>query len=279
MSLSVRTQLFACAVLAVCVAPAGMASPSVTTPDPTPANSAPADIGTFSSRLVVLEDGEDDPVARAYAAGMRMRVPDSSDAGMREMLNNAVFGSMMAYSKFDFTDGEFAGTWEFVPPSQGGLPTRAWRDIDASIDGYAAERIGYCKDTRESCTAWFEAGRDRSPSPRLSAGGRAFTEWTNRVMEEPCRLQADHRPDTTQLQVAMARSGIEKANLLLVVLLNPCGEVRNLSIETSSGSRDVDRVAARWARGARFVSTLQQLGSLGRHGTLAKIPFSLSLDP
>ena len=98
-------------------------------------------------------------------------------------------------------------------------------------------------------------------------------------MEEPCRLQADHRPGTSPLGAAIARSGIENTELIMMLLLNPCGEVRDVSIVTSSGVRDVDYVAARWARGARFVSTLQQLGSLGRHGTLAKIPFSLSLDP
>lgn len=95
-------------------------------------------------------------------------------------------------------------------------------------------------------------------------------------MEEPCRLQTDHRPSTSPLDAAIARSGIEKTELVMLVLLNPCGEVRDVSIETTSGNRDVDYVATRWARGARFVSALQKLGTLGRRGTLSRVPFSFS---
>jgi TonB family protein len=262
-------------MLAVCVAPVGAASPSTTATVPESEKAAPADIGAFSSRLVVVEDGEDDPVARAYEAATRMRAPDSSDAGIREMLDNAVIASTMAYSKFDFANGEFAGTWEFIPPPEGARPTRAWRDIDASsIDGYAAERIGYCKDTREACTAWFDAGRNRSPQPTHSAGSEAHAQWTNRVMEEPCRPGADERPGTSELHRAIRRSELEKATVLLSLLLNACGEARSVSIETSSGSRDVDREAIKWARRARFTSTMQSIGTLGRRGMQGKLPFT-----
>lgn len=276
MSPTIRAQLFACAVLAVCVAPVGAASPSTTATVPESEKAAPADIGAFSSRLVAVEeDAENDPVARAYEAAMRMRAPDSSDAGMRQMLDNAVIVSMMAYSKFDFANGEFAGTWEFIPPPEGTRPTRAWHDIDASsIDGYAAERIGYCKDTREACTAWFDAGRNRSAQPPHSAGSEAHAQWTNRVMEEPCQPGADERPGTSELHRAIRRSELEKATVLLSLLLNPCGEARRVSIETSSGSRDIDRAAIEWARRARFTSTLQSIGTLGRRGTWGKLPFT-----
>lgn len=274
-----RAQLFACAVLAACVAPVGAASPPTASPAPESEKAIPGGIGTFSSRLVVLED---DLVARAYEAGLRMALADDStaEADVSAALAHAATSMFLPYVNPRIEAGDFAGNWEFIQAKEGGLPKRAWRDIDASsIDGYAAERIGYCKDTREACMVWFEDGRNRSPQPRRSDGGRAYTEWSNRVMEEPCRLQADHRPGTSPLGAAIARSGIEKTELIMMLLLNPCGEVRDVSIVTSSGVRDVDYVAARWARGARFVSTLQKLGSLGRRGTVARIPFSLSNDP
>lgn len=279
MSLSLRAKLFACAVLAVCVAPVGAASPPTASPVPESEKAAVAGIGTFSSRLVVVED---DLVARAYEAGLRMKFADNptAEADVSAALAHASTSMFLPYLNPRFEAGEFAGTWEFIQAKEGGLPKRAWRDIGASsIEGYAAERIGYCRDTREACTAWFEAGRHRSPRPHRSESGRAYTQWSNRVLEEPCRLQADHRPGTSPLGAAIARSGIEKTELMMLVLLNPCGDVRDLSIETSSGNRDVDRAAARWARGARFVSTLQKLGSLGRRGTVGRIPFSLGNDP
>lgn len=270
-----RAQWFACAVLAVCVAPVGAASPPAS-PAPQSEKAVPGGIGTFSSRLVVLED---DLVARAYEAGLRMALADDStaEADVSAALAHAATSMFLPYLNARFEAGEFTGTWEFIQAREGGLPKRAWRNIDASsIDGYAAERIGYCKDTREACMAWFEDGRNRSPQPRRSDGGRAYTEWSNRVMEEPCRLQADHRPGTSPLGAAIARSGIEKTELIMMLLLNPCGEVRDVSIVTSSGVRDVDYVAARWARGARFVSVLQDLGTLGRRGALSLLPFSFS---
>ena len=271
-----RAQWFACAMLAVCVAPVGAASPPPASPAPESEKAAADGIGTFSSRLVVVEaDAENDPVARAYEAGMRMRLPDSSEAGIRGMLGSPIIASMMAHSEIDFADGEFAGTWEFIPPPEGAWPTRAWRGIDrSSVDGYAAERIAYCKDSREACAAWFEAGRNRSPQPPHSAGSKAYAQWTKRVIEEPCQPGADHRPGTSRLQRAIMQSGMEKATVVLSLLLNPCGEPRKVSIATSSGSRDIDRAAIEWARRARFASTLQSIGTLGRRGALGKLPFT-----
>lgn len=272
--------LGACAMLAVCAAAARAASPPPPSPPLPPAPPAiHAGTGTFSSRLSPLKD---DVIARAYEAGLRMRFANrpTADADLQAALAAAATAPWLAYPNADFEDGEFAGTWTFIRAQDDGLPTRAWRDIDRSgVDGYAAERIGYCRDSREACAAWFDAGRDRAPPPWSSAGRRAYAEWTNRVMEEPCRPEADHRPSLASLETRMARSGIEKANVSLLLLLNPCGEVRDLSVEASSGNRDIDRAAVQWARGARFPSVLQSLGSLGRRGTLGRLPFSFSVDP
>ena len=252
----------------------GVASPPPPPPEPAPEFSG---IGTFESRLAPTVKG--DFIARAYEAGLRARLAEASGSNIKVKGSIAADGhGPLAHPEADLADGEFAGRWEFEAPD-GGLPTRAWRNIDHSVEaGYAAERIGYCKGSRKACNAWFETGRYRSRAPRYSAGRRAYAEWTNRVMEEPCSPGAEYRPSMVPLQTTMSRSGLEKADVALLVLLNPCGDVREASFITSSRNRDVDRAAIQWARGARFVSELQKLGTLGRRGTLGRLPFSFSTE-
>lgn len=272
--------LAACAMLAAWAASAGAASsPPPLPPAPPSPPATYTGTGAFVSRLSLAND---DFVARTYEAGLRARFADSptADADVRAALDNAAAASSLAYPHMTWDDGEFAGSWTFVQAPEGGPPTRAWRDIDRSgADGYAAERIGYCRDSREACEAWFKTARDRAPRPRPGTSHRAYAEWTNRVIEEPCQPGADHRPSLAPLQARMARSGIEKAQVSLLMLLNPCGEVRDLSVEASSSNRDIDRAAIQWALSARFPSVIQSLGSLGRRGTLGRLPFSFTLDP
>ncbi len=247
---------------------------------PAPPQPAPEFTGTgsFQSRLVMLTD--DVFLARAYEGGIRQRYAESGtpEADVRLALDSAIAGTP-PYLQADFGDGEFEGAWEFIATPDKWPPTRAWRDIDRSGgDGYASERVGYCRGNRSDCNKWFEAGRHHSRSPRFGAGDRAEAEWANRVMEEPCRQGPEFKPTFDALQSAISNSGLAQADVQLTALLNPCGDVRDAWISMSSRNRQIDRAAVQWARGARFTSVLERLGTLGRRGTLGRLPFTFSAE-
>jgi len=263
-----------CAVLAMRFPHAVAAEPPPPPPPPPVPGPQFPGTGSFQSRLVMLTD--DGLLTRAYEAGIRQRYADSGtlEADVRLALDSAIAGTP-PYLHTDVGDGEFEGAWEFVATPGSWPPARAWRDIDRSgADGYAAERVGYCRGSRSDCGKWFEAGRHHSRSPRFGSGDRAETEWANRVMEEPCRRGPEFKPAYDTLQGAISSSGLAEAEVHLTALLNPCGDVRDVWVAKSSRNRDIDRAAIAWARGARFTSVLERLGTLGRRGTLGRLPFT-----
>ncbi len=256
---------------------------------PTPPKTLPMSIGRFESRLTMVED---DLIVRAYTQSLRAQLAaeartstapsrDAPDADVESRVRGVLAAPLIGdrflqYAYGTIAEGEFEGKWWFISGDRG-LPTRAWRDIDRSgAHGYAAERIGYCRDTREACDLWFEDARHRSRQPPSSAGWRAETEWYNRVQQEPCRPGPDRQPNLAPLQHAMGASGLETAEVVLQLLLNPCGEVRDAGILASSRNRDVDRAALRWVRGARFSETAAREGR-GR-GVIGRLPFRFSLE-
>jgi TonB family protein len=156
----------------------------------------------------------------------------------------------------------YSGGWQFEP-SQDGAITRAWLDNEISNkNGYRAERIGYCKDERTICEAWFEAGRHRSPRPSERAGKLAYEQWRNRVLEESCVPGVDYRPSKVPLELAAKHSRVKNAYLILELTLNACGDVRDATVHVSSGKKELDENAVRWARRARYVN-LYELAGIG----------------
>lgn len=231
--------------------------------------------GSFSSRLVIAED---DLIASIYKKSLLERYAGISGAEQEadRTYESAKAGRTLPYASAQIAQGEFAGRWEFLAP-KGGLPTQAWREIDrSSATGYDAERIGYCLGKERACVAWFEAGRHRSRSPDQRAGKVAAVEWRNRVMEEPCKAKPEYRPPQTRMQSAIANSGMAAAEVILILLTNPCGDVRQVSIAKSSGRRSIDHAALEWASNARFPETSKLLG--GR-GSLGRMPFTFVAAP
>lgn len=237
------------------------------------------DSGRFSARLVQVEDDpvRNDAIVRAYTQALRERHGDSREgrARVRERLDwLRGHPDQIAHEDVTIASGEFAGHWSFASP-EGGLPTRAWRDIDRSGEhGYEAERIGYCIDEPAACVDWFERGRDRAPEPRTEAGERAERQWAARVMQEPCVVRPAFRPSTVSLQTAVSRAGLADAVVMLQLLHNGCGEVRQIRFVQSSGDRGVDRAVVAWTR--RLIAPPTD-GWTG--GYYSRLPFRLiSLD-
>lgn len=93
-------------------------------------------------------------------------------------------------------------------------------------------------------------------------------------MQEPCRQGPDVTPNMAPLQRAIRESGLSQASLVVIVLLNPCGEVRDASFQKSSRNRAIDRAAIRWVRAARYSTKAKSLGNgIGGYGLL---PFDFS---
>jgi TonB family protein len=239
-------------------------------PTPTPPSVLPVpdmtDSGRFSARLVQVED---DLIVRAYTRALHERYGDSREgrAQVRERLDwLRGHPDQIAHEDVTIASGEFAGHWSFASPD-GGLPTRAWRDIDRSgAHGYEAERIGYCIDEPAACADWFERGRDRSIAPDPRAGERAERQWAGRALRESCAARPARRPSTMSLHTAAARAGLGQAEIVVEMLHNPCGEVRLARIAKSSGNADVDRAAIAWAQ--KVVAPLQG----EPHGYTSRVP-------
>jgi len=167
------------------------------------------------------------------------------------------------------------GGWQFEL-AEDGRPIRGWADRDNSDKrGYRAERIGYCKDTRERCEQWFEAGRHRPPRPQERAGKLAYAQWRNRVLEAPCVPGVDRRPSMAPLHMMWNRTRLKDGFLVLALTLDACGEVRDAVVHVSSGKPDLDRAAIAWAKRAQFVTDFEFIA--GRfspsRGSVGLLPF------
>lgn len=242
------------------------------------------DVGTFESRLVILKG--DDLVARAYLQALRTRFAeedededeerggalDGHEQEVRRSLDMSARTRALQYPEAALASGEYYGRWVFEP-NNGSLPVKAWRDIDhSSVLGYSSERIAYCAEAPHVCQSWFEEGRHRSREP-LTLSGNARLQWENRVFAEPCRKRDDYHPPQDELQAALLSSDLNEAWVELFVVLNPCGEVRDVSISRSSRNRDIDRAAIKWVRNGIFAARVQALG--GGRGTTGRIPVNL----
>jgi hypothetical protein len=275
-------------VLAGVVLPASaMQAPPPAPPPPAPSTApatSPPDIGTLRSRL---EHAEGDFILRLYRATLRERFEteareakqrgapvESAGKRLREAMAAMASGSPVHWEGV-LSQGKFAGTWTFEQFGDG-APDRAWRDIDRSTDaGYSSERIGYCSSTPEDCGDWFESGRQRSRRPEV-AGGPALAQWQQRVMREPCEARPELRPSTKPLERALIRSGRTSAEVQLIVLLNPCGDVREVTFASGSRDRDLDLAVMHWAYRARFATQARNFGNgLGGFGM---IPFRFSRE-
>lgn len=233
----------------MCMASSMAARGASSGPPPPPSGPVYTGIGSLESRLVIVQD---DLIVRLYEQGLRVRFPDPKDAdAIRNLLTTPiVHGEQAAYGLATFDTGEFIGGWQFLSP-EGGLPTRAWRDVDSSGEnGFQAERIGYCSGEHAACERWFDSGRHRASRPPADVGERAGAEWKNRVMQEPCERVPTHMPSLAPLQRAASEAELPRTEVALLLLQNPCGEVRDAVIHRGSGNRDVDRALLIWAKRA-----------------------------
>jgi TonB family protein len=219
-------------------------------------------------------------VAERYASLERQRIldewkqdPDYAQAYLSDPGRFRYRG--VAKSQIAFMDGDDVVVWVFEPPvNEARWPSRAWTLIDHGNEGqYDLERIGYCDDGAEICAAWLAKELSRALAPNTAYDSNSYSQWLSHVMTEPCESVPAFRPSQSTMQVAISRSPMKSAKMSLIVVLNPCGEVRNVSIQTSSHDRDIDRAAIQWAQRAIFP---EQTAATPGHGIVGLIPFDFA---
>jgi TonB family protein len=109
-------------------------------------------------------------------------------------------------------------------------------------NGYHVRATVHCYDAPEFCKAY----RNRqtpllAPKPAVASGELAQLQWRNRVRIESCtvfsrNMRQPHYP------ASALRDGIE-GSVMVRILFNSCGNVRDAWIQQSSGSRELDRAA------------------------------------
>lgn len=265
------------AMLPVCALAQTGAEPVAASPTPL---DTPLPEARFSSRLI-LTDAEE--IARIHASRPRQRFASAAafEAALRAPLRpdhpEADLDGPDAVVEIE--EGEFSGRWRFERAADGTL-VRAWRDIDHVARGvpgemqtYVAERWGYCSESRSACEAWFERGRHRAAKPRNTMAAIAHLQWRERTLQETCTPGPKYRPPLDAIERAFARSRLTTTTVVLQVVLNPCGEVRDAEIETGSGDSAIDRMFVAWALRSRIPFGPRQ--SPAGMGAIGRLPISL----
>jgi TonB family protein len=140
--------------------------------------------------------------------------------------------------------GNAMHTWVFDAPDQpGGLIVRALELEDLSDpSGYYVRATVHCYDTEAFCKAY----RNRqmllmAPKPAEASNYLAQLQWRNRVKTESCTVFSRNMRQP-QYPASALRDGIE-GSVMVGILFNSCGNVRDAWIQQSSGSRELDRAA------------------------------------
>lgn len=135
-------------------------------------------------------------------------------------------------------------TWVFdAPDTPGGMTARALELEDLSgPDGYHVRATMHCYDTPELCKAFHNRQTPLlAPKPVATAGDLALRQWRNRVNAEACTVFAKNMRQP-QYPASALREGIE-GYVLVGIVFNTCGNVRDAWIQKSSGNRELDRAA------------------------------------
>ena len=142
-------------------------------------------------------------------------------------------------SKFSGQEGELAGDWTFFARVGDTLPRSAWRLRVSSSTTYRVDAQLYCEG--DECRRLADDLK-AMPPPRPGSGAYSLTAWRKIVAEERCDpLPPPSRPKFVYPREELRR-GIE-GTVVVSVFHNKCGDVREATLATSSGNRNLDRAA------------------------------------
>lgn len=207
--------------------------------------------------LVVVATAPGSVAARYQALWTAELQADAELYGKQAWLKAFLASAEFRFGRATFADADANSPveWHFQPPGDARWPSRAIRTQFRAGTPYRVRVEVHCDDTAKACADFVEQVR-RMPAPRppfpaaatadLQAWDQATRAWREIVVREACEPGARHMPAPRYPSAAL-RQGVSGV-VVLTLLVNPCGEVREAAIATSSGSRDLDRAALDGAR-------------------------------
>ncbi|MDI9238427.1 energy transducer TonB [Lysobacter sp. LF1] len=249
-------------LLAACL-PTTAAEPAVApVPTATPAKA------TGNARFVVTRV----PVAPGELDRLFARQLSHTNVGRMD----PVVAMNIGIREFTDTEGKDAGAWRFHRDM--GKPPRINRAtrtvVRTTPDQYDVERFVYCDDDASVCDAFIAAETElRIPAPAHRDGmSNARLQWMELLGQSQCH----ERPvdmGAPKYPPMAARTGVG-GTLRLALVIDPCGNVQDEWIHTSSQSRELDRAALERASG-------WNVGMQPERGTAqtATVPISFTPPP
>lgn len=140
--------------------------------------------------------------------------------------------------------GSKSHTWVFYKPEQeGGMIDRALELEDLSgPDGYHVQVTAHCYDEPDFCKSFREKQNELlAPKPAPATGDLALGQWHHRVQTEQCKVHALNMQQPRYPTIAL-REGVQ-GSVMVGILFNTCGNVRDSWIHQTSGSHELDRAA------------------------------------
>jgi TonB family protein len=211
---------------------AGAAAPSAV---------APARVEDAAASWLVVTDGDDLPqgVAAWYRQLLGERLRSTGVAPESIAGGELVFRP--EFSELTVTEGPLAGLWEFVDPLDARLPTRAVRTRFDGPEHYRVTVRVYCPPDDACAQVRREARAMRAPMHWSLRGTPAYEQWQTIVRDESCPGEAADMTPPRYPAAALRVCAFGIAQLRAFV--NRCGEVRDVTVVSSTGNRDLDRAA------------------------------------
>ena len=166
---------------------------------------------------------------------------------LRKFQEAADFHYKEECSHLSVYDGPLQGKWDFQAPggSLGRWPSIA-RHIEFANDSpsYKVRITIYCKESADDCRKYTNDTLHISPPKPM----RFLQEdgWKEAVGNEPCLPGPVHNeaPEYPHEEMTNGVTG----RVVLLALTNSCGDVRDVTVEHTSHSRNLDRAAIKAAR-------------------------------
>jgi TonB family protein len=232
---------------------------------PMSATAAQSSAAKFTMRLASREESERVAVLYVRLAPLHFaRKWKLGDKDARALLKNPEV--YQTETSFEIEEGADAGHWIFEAPTPGETRmTRASRIVDhGSVKQYDVERIGYCDDDRMRCQSWFDEQPKQAPVPKQPRDSDAYAQWRRSVLREVCRPGSERKGILRFDDFELPEGGLTAR---AEVLLNPCGEVRDVQLISGSGIAQFDRIVLRDVRRWRLNVPMSN-----GEGTVAQIP-------
>lgn len=245
-----------------------------------PAGTAgPLDAGRYVERT---ETGQAATVAGVYRDALANALADdwrSDPAGLQTLLADpGRFRFMTFRSQWDVTTPGPEGRWHFVTPAVGERwPDGAVRTLDRSTaERFDVERIVHCSADAGSCVS-VQALAGTLPIPRPSFGPDAAStaQWRRHIESRACTPGPASTPAPPYPASARARGA--GGTVVLGLLVDPCGQVHDAWVESTSGVTEFDRAAVRTAQ--RWRVAMPAAGSEPGRGATLRVPISFQPEP